>query len=133
MRSCLRRLLVIPAIALTLLPFVASAHAQYVCRMTGRVIERRCCPTEAVDRDAPCTTRISADECCERLSPARFPAAPATRDAGHQIASAALLAFVSADSLFAPAASLAHRTRPASQAPRVLGPPLFIVHCALLN
>ena len=133
MRIPIRQALAVPAIVLVLLPSVASAHAQYQCRITGTVMAAPCCQTEAAPRDAHCATQIRSADCCERLAPANPPAAPAVHDAANQVPRPAVFAIVSVTSLLAPRAGLAHDTSRDNKALHVVGPPLFIVHCALLN
>ena len=135
MRLSSRRVLAAAVIALMLLPFVAPARAQYMCRMTGHLLAARCCQAGAAHRDALCagTAQVSSTECCELLSPARLSVAPAVRDTANHVPPAALVGAVTNDLMLTPTARTAHRTWSRREAPALLGPPLFIVHCALLN
>jgi hypothetical protein len=129
----LRRVLTVPAIVLLLLPSLVSAQAQYRCRFSGHVMAAPCCRVEAVDGNGRCAAQVRETECCERLEPAKQPAATAVGDAANQVPPAAFVAMVGVHPLLAPRARPLHDTWRSGPVLHVLGPPLFIVHCALLN
>ena len=116
-----------------LLPSGAAAKPHYFCRMMDRVMASDCCAAGAESDVTDHQAQVRAPDCCERLvSPARAGANRAA-DMPMQLPGAALATIL--DPYVAPtlAAGTNVTAPPQARAPPALGPPLFIVHCALLT
>jgi hypothetical protein len=132
MRSARLRFLISLAISVALLVLGAPVRAQYLCRMMGFVGTSCCCPTAAKTRDTRRETTIRAADCCERIAAVAPTTVAAPRDCVGSVP-AALLAATLPASVYAVSDVQRSLLLPASaRAPPNAGPPLFIVHCALL-
>lgn len=134
MRAVLARLFALFAAVVMLLPGTASARTQYYCRMTGRIIGSVACDNGVAAKAAGPAQELRALDCCQRLSPSKHSASPGTLDALSDIAPATRVAtlpqaFALRPNSGGPIGFCAEST----QAPLAIGPPLFIVHCALLS
>lgn len=126
------RRIVLTALALmVLLPSVAFARSEYVCRFDGQQRESCCCP-EAQRHELPAAS-LKAACCCTvvKVAPARGNAATADgpRDLRSQLAAAVAvlpvpIAPLRSAEVLAP--------RPRAIAPPLGGLALFVRHCALL-
>jgi hypothetical protein len=133
MRAVSAQLFALFAALVLLLPGTASARAQYYCRMVGHVIGDAACDNGAPSKASRNTQELQASDCCQRLSSSHHSAALGTLDAVTGVAPAAYVA------TRPQAVALGARSGPISfcaestQAPLAIGPPLFIVNCALLS
>jgi len=116
-----------------LLPGGASARTQYYCAMMGRVMASRCCETDAAARAPSATQELQAQDCCQRLSSADRSASLGTRHVLRGVVAAALLTMVSGAFRLSPRGDTGSSCAESTQAPLAIGPPLFVVHCALLS
>lgn len=121
------RLLALFAAACMALPAQALVNTSYLCHMTGRVSESRCCAGKHADI---CRAQVEQQDCCELMQTRGQATAPAIRGSSHEFPTAALLA--------APAFALLVRaaSEPARELPPVdthpPGPPRFLMKCSLL-
>ncbi len=125
-------LALLAALAL-LLAGSALGSPHYLCHMTGRVTADCCCAsTDAVD-DAGCIPKAAPGDCCELLTPPT--GAQANRDASPSdaIQPAALAAILPEPIYVFPGALAPTFVAKRSRGPPLVGPPLFIAHCALLT
>jgi hypothetical protein len=121
------RLLTLFAAALMALPAPALASSSYLCHMTGRVSESRCCTAK---RATVCHAQVEEQDCCELMQAHGQATAPATRNDSHDVPSAALVA-IAAFSL--PARTPLERARESTTAnTHPPGPPRFLLHCSFL-
>jgi hypothetical protein len=125
------------AIALVLLvPSLVSARVEYFCRPLQRVVSSSCCAhaRAAHERQPSATPQVLAEDCCQRLPAAARTSVPGTRPESERV-SAPLAASLDGLPIRAvPPARAASQCRfERSIVTRVLGPPLFIANCALLN
>jgi hypothetical protein len=117
-----------------LLPSIAFARSEYLCRFDGQLRASCCCPAQAKQHDAPRPAAIQDVCCCTVIEGAPSRAQPATADGGGGSRSP-LPVFIApvavADAVVAGAVSV---IAPPS---RSLAPPdcrreLFVRHCAFL-
>jgi hypothetical protein len=131
MRAVRARIFALLAALVMLLPSGASARTQYYCRMMGRVVASSACDSKASKAASPVRELQPAD-CCQRLSSSSRSASLGTLEAVHDVAPAASVAasqsFVVG--LFGDSEGFCAESR---QAVLAIGPPLFLVHCALLS
>jgi hypothetical protein len=121
------RVFALVAAALMALPAQALVNTSYLCHMTGRVSESRCCAHKHAD---VCHAQVEAQDCCQLLQ-SRGPAtSPAVRCSSQDAPAAALIA-TPALSLLARVAS-ARTAAPTPVETHPPGPPRFLVHCSLL-
>ena len=132
MRAVRARIFALLAALVMLLPSGASARTQYYCRMMGRIVASSACEQAAAPKLASPAQELRLADCCQRLSSSSRTASLGTLEAVHDVAPAAsvpttgpLVVGLVRDSDGFCAES--------TQAPLAIGPPLFIVHCALLN
>ena len=116
-----------------LLPSAASARTQYYCRITGRILDSASCDNGARSKATSFIQRLQPEDCCQRLETASRSASLGTLNALIGVAPAAEIR--TNFQLFS-----AHSKRDlvsvcaeSTQAPLAIGPPLFLVHCALLS
>jgi hypothetical protein len=132
MRSLAARCLALLTALAVSLPMTAFGRTTYFCRMMNRVVATCCCAADA-RHEAVRETRVRAEDCCEKLAPraqaASLRAAASNVDVppAARLETTALVAYVAPQRDTLPAPSIRARAPPA------LGPPLFIVHCALLT
>jgi hypothetical protein len=115
-----------------LLPSGASARTQYYCRMMGRVVASSACDEEAASKAASPARELQPADCCQRLSSASRSASLGTLEALNDVAPAVSVAAAQPFVV----GLLRHSDgfcAESTQAPLAIGPPLFIVHCALLS
>lgn len=120
------------AISIALLALGAPARAQYLCRMMGFVGTSCCCPAAAKAREARREASIRAPDCCERVAAVAPAPVAAARDSAGSVPAASLAALLPAPVYDVGEAPLALLLPASARAPPREGPPLFIVHCALL-
>jgi len=132
MRAVRARIFALFAALVMLLPSGASARTQYYCRMMGRIVASSACDNEAAAKAASPAQELQLADCCQRLSSSSRSASLGTLEATHDVAPAASVA--------ATQPFVVGRLRDSdgfcaesTQAPLAIGPPLFIVHCALLS
>ena len=133
MRAIPARLLALLAALVLLLPSAASTRTQYYCRMMGRIIDSVGCNDGARSKATSPIQRLQREDCCQRLTSASRSAAPGTLNALIDVAPAA-----EAATTLQPFPARLNRDpvslcAESTQAPLAIGPPLFIVHCALLS
>ena len=133
MRTVWARLFALLAALVLLLPGGASTRAQYYCRMMGRVVASCCCGTDARAATPQHAQEIQDADCCSRISSSTRNASLGTREAVREIAAAALLRAVLAPFDVRPGTDAGNSCAESTQAPLAIGPPLFVVHCALLS
>ena len=133
MRAVPARLFALLAALVMLLPGAASARTQYYCRMVGHVVGSAACDNDAESKASGPAQEFRLQDCCQRLSSANRSASLGTPDAVNDVARAAHFATLpqafALELVGGPVAFCAEST----QAPLAIGPPLFIVHCALLS
>src|SRR5882724_8376233 len=122
----------IAAIAM-LLPSGAAAKPHYFCRMMDRVMASDCCAAGAESNTADHQAQARAPDCCERLMSPERTGANRAANTTIQLSSAALATIL--DPYVTPTLppGTSSIAPPQARAPPALGPPLFIVHCALLS
>jgi hypothetical protein len=114
------------------LPAGASARTEYFCRMMGKVVAHCCCGSGEANSDVARET-VRATDCCERVSTPGGASAQATLPATWDVPPATVTALLTPrDYAVTVATELALPSRSA-RAPPYVGPPLFILHCALLT
>ena len=133
MRAIPARLLALLAALVLLLPSAASTRTQYYCRMMGRIIDSVGCNDGARSKATSPIQRLQREDCCQRLSSANRSASLGTQNAVIDVAPGAEVA-----AAFHPCPDRLNRDpvsfcAESTQAPLAIGPPLFIVHCALLS
>jgi hypothetical protein len=133
MRAVLAQLFALLAALVLLLPGTASARTQYYCRMTGQVIGSTACDTGAESKAADPAQAIHEQDCCQRLSSANRDASLGTLDAVNDVAPAAHFATLPQGFVLGQSGDSISVCAEPTQAPLAIGPPLFIVHCALLS
>ena len=131
MRAVRARIFALFAALVMLLPSGASARTQYYCRMMGRIVASSACDSEA-SKPASRAQEFQLADCCQRLSSSSRSASLGTLQAVQDAAPAATLAALQpfVVGLVRGSSSFCAES---TQAPLAIGPPLFIVHCALLS
>jgi hypothetical protein len=133
MRTVRARALALLAALIMLLPGGASARTQYYCAMMGRVMASRCCEPDAAAQAPSAAQELQAQDCCQRLSSANRSASLGTRDVLRGVIAAALPSRVFEAFCVSPRNDTGSSCAESTQAPLAIGPPLFVVHCALLS
>jgi len=133
MRVVRARILALLAALVLLLPGGAFARTQYYCAVMGRAVTSCCCETEAVTQAPSAAQELQVADCCQRLSQANRSASLGTRDVLRGVAAAAVLPTVAEPIHAAALGNTASPCTQATQAPLAIGPPLFVIHCALLS
>ena len=132
MRAVRARIFALLAALVMLLPSGASARTQYYCRMMGRIVASSACDEEEASKATSPAQELRVADCCQRLLSASRSASLGTLKAVHDVAPPASVAapqpFVVA--LLGDSDSTRAESK---QAPLAIGPPLFLVHCALLS
>ena len=132
MRRVALHLITLLALLAILVSGGAAAGTQYLCHMTGRVVATCCCASEGPPHAARAAQQVRAADCCERIAAA----APASASDSHDVSSSlpgAPLAAILPPYGYAPlAAQITGVGARSARAPPAAGPPLFVVHCALL-
>jgi hypothetical protein len=119
----LMALLAATFVALTALPFAGTS---YLCHMTGKVSESRCC---GAHRENACHAQVEQPDCCE-LMQAHGPAIAAdTRAYSHDVPIAALIDAPTVAMIVLAPIPPGLSPREALHPPR---PPRFLLNCALL-
>jgi hypothetical protein len=121
------RLLALFAAAFMALPAQALVNTSYLCHMTGRVSESRCCAGKHADL---CHARVEKPDCCELMQARGQATAPAIRSSSQDVSTAALIPTPAFSSLARAPAAQIHSARLADTHPP--GPPRFLVNCSLL-
>jgi hypothetical protein len=129
-----RRILLTVFALMVLLPSVAFARSEYLCRFDGQVRSSCCCPTRAQPHEAPRSTSLREACCCRVFEGAPSRAQPAT-EVNRGDSRSHLPAFVAAIcaqvSVFSTSVSIV-APLPRSTAPPAFRKDLFVRHCALL-
>jgi hypothetical protein len=133
MRAVPARLLALFAALVMLLPGTASARTQYYCRMTGHVVGSAACDNGAESKATGPAQEIQDQDCCQRLSSASRSASLGTLDAVNDVTPAAHVATLPQAFALGLSGAPISFCAESTQAPLAIGPPLFIVHCALLS
>jgi hypothetical protein len=133
MRAVRARIFALFAALIMLLPSGAWARSQYYCRMTGGLVASCCCGVEAHSQSPKHAQELQDADCCRRISPSTPSASLGTRGVVHDIATAAALPPVCECFDVTAAADTGTSCTESTQAPLAIGPPLFVVHCALLS
>ena len=116
-----------------LLPSGALARAQYYCRMTAHVVASSACDNDAASKAASPVQELQLADCCQRLSSSSRSASLGTLEAVHEVAPAAFVAAAAQPFVLGLLCASEGFCAESTQAPLAIGPPLFIVHCALLS
>ena len=117
---------------LVLQPAGALARSEFYCQMMGRVVASCCCASEAAVELAPAPEWQGGD-CCQRLS-AKTALVPLTvHESLPGVPAAALLKTVVLSTPSKGAQLGQSACTPSTEAPLAIGPPLFVIHCALLS
>jgi len=115
---------------LVLLATAASDRSSYFCKMMGRAVAHCCCSAErGASQSVGATAR--APDCCERIAPSKLPAA-ASQPTAVELSAAPVAVVLPAFQCSEPSFRLVETPRTLARAPPIIGPPLFISHCALL-
>ena len=132
MRAVRARIFALLAALVMLLPSGASARTQYYCRMMGRIVASSACDQDVASKSARPSPELRLADCCQRLTSSSRSASLGSLEAVHEVAPAA---FVTALQTFLLGSSRDSDgfCAESTQAPLAIGPPLFIVHCALLS
>jgi hypothetical protein len=133
MRVVRARIFALLAAVILLLPSGVSARSQYYCRMMGGIVASCCCGADARTQPQKHAQELESADCCQRLSPATKNASLGTRLATHGIAAAAALPAVRECFRTYQGEDTGTSCTESTQAPLAIGPPLFVVHCALLS
>lgn len=133
MRAVPARIFALLAALVMLLPSGASARTQYYCRMMGQIVESASCDSESASPSVSPVQQVQEADCCQRLSSSSRSASLGTSKAVPGVAAAVLLS--TAPQPFGVGLHLdaGIRCGESTQAPLAIGPPLFLVHCALLS
>ncbi len=116
-----------------LLPSAASAHAEYYCRMMGRVVGAASCANEAAGRAVGPASELRLADCCQRLKSATGTASLGTREVAPDLVAACHASAPSPSFELGAPSGRRSLCAAATQAPLAIGPPLFLAHCALLS
>ena len=125
-------LTLIAALAI-LLPSGALARTHYFCHMAEKVMPSCCCAEQPAPHDAEQPAQARTPDCCERLVSPERAGTRGVDDAALHVPTAALAIVIEpylAPRLESGRVGLAPR---GGRGPPGAGPPLFIVHCALLS
>jgi hypothetical protein len=133
MHAVRARIFALLAALLMLLPSGAAARAEYQCRVTGRILAASACASGVVSPAAAPTQRLQRADCCQRLLSSSRGTAPGTRQAPRGVPAANLLTASAPPFTPGNLAAAGSVCAESTQAPLAIGPPLFIVHCALLS
>lgn len=133
MRPLQTRLLALVAALALLLPGGAAAGVRYFCDMMEQVTSSCCCPREHKAKGATRSVEARAPDCCKRLASPERADAPSASDLMPQLPPAALVAILEPVASSGVESGRILAAPPQARAPPALGPPLFIVHCALLS
>jgi hypothetical protein len=133
MRAVRARVLALLTALIMLLPGGASARTQYYCSMMGRVMASCCCETDAVSQAPSAAQEFQVQDCCQRVASANRNASLGTRHVLRGVVAAAVLSTVSEAFRVSPRSDTGSSCAESTQAPLAIGPPLFVVHCALLS
>lgn len=133
MRAVPARLFALFAALVMLLPGTASARTQYYCRMMSRVVGSVACDNGTESKATGTGQEIQDQDCCQRLSAANRSASLGTLDAVNDVAPAAYVATLPQAFALGASGGPISFCGESTQAPLAIGPPLFIVHCALLS
>lgn len=132
MRALRAQLAALFAALIVALPGSAWARAHFLCRMTGQEMPARCCKAGHGNAKSH-EPQARPLDCCERVAPVAHNAALGTRLTTESVAPAALVA-LALEPPYLPAYTFAAPPSPEqARAPPSLGPPLYLVHCALLS
>jgi hypothetical protein len=127
------RIVCLLAIVAIVLPSGAMAGTHYFCRMAERVLSCCCCSEEAEPAATVRVAKVRAPDCCDRLVSPERSGANGVGDAALHLPGAALAKILAPYVDPAPECGLAGVAPAQARPPPSLGPPLFIVHCALLT
>lgn len=133
MRVVRARLFALVAALLLLLPGGAIARAQYYCPMMGLIVASCCDEADSVAQGPSATPKLQVADCCQRLSSSSRSASVGTREALGGLAVATLLTTVALPIGLEPPSDARSACSESTQAPLAVGPPLFVMHCALLS
>lgn len=132
MRAVRARVFALFAALIMLLPSGAWARSQYYCRMTGGLVASCCCGV-ARSQSPKHSQELQDADCCRRISPSTPSASLGTRGVVHDTAAPAAVPPVCESFDASTAANTGTSCTESTQAPLAIGPPLFVMHCALLS
>ncbi|HET6334305.1 MAG TPA: hypothetical protein VFG30_13875 [Polyangiales bacterium] len=121
------RLLALFAAAFLALPAQVLVNTSYLCHMTGRVSESRCCAGKHADI---CQAQVEQQDCCELMQTRGHATAPAIRGSSNDFPTAALFAAPAFSLLVRAPSEPRHEPIPVDTHPP--GPPRFLMKCSLL-
>ena len=133
MRSVRARVFALLAALVLLLPSGAWARSQYYCRMMGGLVPSCCCGADARSQSAKHAQELQDANCCQRISPSTRSVLLSTPEAVRELALPATLAVVCVSADITPQPDTGTSCTESTQAPLAIGPPLFVMHCALLS
>jgi hypothetical protein len=119
----LMALLAATFVALTALPFTSTS---YLCHMTGKVSESRCCSGY---RENACHAQVEQPDCCELMQGQGPATAADTRACSHDVPIAALIDAPTFAMILQTPVTPVPSPRAQLHPPR---PPRFLLNCALL-
>jgi hypothetical protein len=132
-RQVVRRIVLIVFALMVMLPSVAFARSEYLCRFDGQVRSSCCCPAKAQQADASQSASVREACCCTVFERAPSRARQATEGrAGSRVP---LPVFVASSFTHEPvreASGAAVAPSPRSTAPPDRHRDLFVRHCAFL-
>jgi hypothetical protein len=120
------------AVLAVLLSGGAAAHAQYRCRMSGRILEACCCAKVAAHAAQSGGTEARPADCCELVVTQARAAATQTFEETRKLPAATITAFPVLLTI-TPPQTFEDRLVLRDRAPLAIGPPLFIKNCSLLS
>jgi hypothetical protein len=118
---------------LMLLPGGAVARTQYYCPMMGLIVASCCDETDSVAQVPSSLQKLQVADCCQRLSSSSRSASLGTREALRGVALGALLSAATQPVQLKAPSEPCSTCSQSTQAPLAIGPPLFVMHCALLS
>jgi hypothetical protein len=129
-----RRILPTVFALMVLLPSVAFARSEYLCRLDGQVRSSCCCPTKVQKHEAPRPASVREACCCTIVEATPSRAQPATAGSANDLRShlVVLVADVPVHAALPPPVIAGSATWPHATAPPGHSRDLFARHCAFL-
>jgi hypothetical protein len=101
--------------------------------MMGRLVPSCCCGVDTQSKSPKHAQELQDADCCQRISPSARGASLGTPGVVHDIAAAAALPPVCVSFDVTAGADTGASCTESTQAPLAIGPPLFVMHCAMLS
>lgn len=128
---CTRLLVVLAAAAFVALPAQPLVGSSYLCHMTGKVTEARCCTGQHAD---VCHAQLEQQDCCQLMQAHGRATVPAARDASQDVRVAVLIAAPAhaAHALARAPAAWSRAATPLDAHTHPPGAPRFLANCSFL-